>query len=348
MEHGGDWAGYRLEFGGMPLDFSASVSPLGLPERVRQAAASALDCAERYPDPLCRELRERLAEYHGVPAEHIICGGGASDLIYRLVLAVSPKTALVTAPTFSEYENALSLCGCRVSRFLLYRENGFAVSEDILRALDDGPDMLFLCEPNNPTGRTTPPGLLKRILDKCALCGTLLVIDECFIELLDEPEKHTMLGSVSEYLRLFILRAFTKSFGMAGLRLGYGICSDGALLDAMNKSGPPWPVSGPAQAAGVAALKETEYLTKLRKLIHSQRCYLTEGLTELGMSVCPGEANFLLFFSPVPSLGQRLREKGILIRDCSGFHGLGPGWYRVAVRIQEDNRRLLDAVREVL
>ena len=348
MEHGGDWAGYQLEFGSVPLDFSASVSPLGLPERVKRAAANALNTADRYPDPMCRELRGRLSEYLGVPAEGIMCGGGASDLIYRLVLAKAPKTALVTAPTFSEYENALRLCGCGVSRFLLREESDFAVNEDILQAIDSGLDILFLCEPNNPTGRTTSPHLLERILKRCALCGTLLVVDECFIELLNEPEKHTLLGFLPEYSNLFILRAFTKSFGMAGLRLGYGLCSDGVLLDTMYKSGPPWPVSGPAQAAGMAALAEEEYLIELRELIRRERRTLSEGLAELGCRVCRGEANYLLFFSPIPSLGQRLRERGILIRDCSGYHGLGPGWYRVAVRTTEDNRKLLDTLREVL
>ena len=321
LSHGGDWAGYEREYSVPLLDFSANVSPLGIPEKVRQAAVRALDRADRYPDPLCRELREKLSERHSVPADWILCGNGASDLIYRLALAKGPKTALVSAPTFSEYENALTLCGCSVTRFPLRHNNNYAVSEDILTAVAPGLDMMFLCEPNNPTGRTTDRRLLVKILERCAAQGTLLVVDECFNDLLDDPAEHSLLNLLSRSSNLLILRAFTKSYGMAGLRLGYALCRDGELLERMRQSGPPWAVSGPAQAAGLAAL---------------------------GCKVCPGEANYLLFLSPMPNLGQKLRERGILLRDCSNYHGLGPGWYRAAVRSGEENQALLGAMREVL
>lgn len=183
-DHGGDWAGFQRTYGAPPLDFSANVSPLGMPEALRRAAEAALAEADRYPDPLCRELRERLAARHGVPAEWILCGGGAADLIYRLAAARRPKRALVTAPTFSEYENALALWGCRVSRFPLSEGNGFAVTEDVLSAVTPELDLLFLCEPNNPTGRTTDRALLERILERCGDCGTLLAVDECFNDLI--------------------------------------------------------------------------------------------------------------------------------------------------------------------
>ena len=176
-DHGGDWAGFLETYGAPPLDFSSNVSPLGVPEPVRRAAEASLAEAGRYPDPLCRALRKALASCHGVPAEWILCGNGAADLIYRLAAARQPKTALVTAPTFSEYENALTLWGCRVSRFPLSEETGFAVTEDILSRITPELDLLFLCEPNNPTGRTTDRRLLKRVLDRCSASGTLLAVD---------------------------------------------------------------------------------------------------------------------------------------------------------------------------
>ena len=346
LSHGGDWAGYEREYRIPLLDFSANVSPLGVPEVVRQAAIQALDRADRYPDPLCRELREKLSERHGVPADWILCGNGASDLIYRLALAKRPKSALVTAPTFSEYENALTLCGCSVMRFPLRWENQFAVTEDILLA--PGLDMMFLCEPNNPTGRTTDRRLLVKVLERCAAQGTLLVVDECFNDLLDNPVEHSLVKLLSSFPNLLVLRAFTKSYGMAGLRLGYALCRDVRLLEQMRTSGPPWAVSGPAQATGLAALEEDGYLFQLRRLIQRGRPRLAAGLETLGCRVCPGEANYLLFFSPEPNLGELLRERGILLRDCSNFPGLSPGWYRAAVRTKEENQALLRAVREVL
>ena len=151
--HGGDWAGYRAEFGRDPLDFSANVSPLGLPEGVAKAITAALATADRYPDPFCRALREKLAAHEGVPAEQLLCGNGAADLIFRLVWAKRPRKALVTAPTFAEYAAALETVGCTVERYFLREADDFAVTEAFCGAIDDSVDMVFLCQPNNPTGQ---------------------------------------------------------------------------------------------------------------------------------------------------------------------------------------------------
>lgn len=347
-DHGGDWAGFLKTYGAPPLDFSANVSPLGVPEAVRRAAEASLAEADRYPDPLCRELRKRLAARHGIPPEWILCGGGAADLIYRLAAARRPRRALVTAPTFSEYENALKLWGCSVSRLPLSRENHFAVTEDILSAITPEVELVFLCEPNNPTGRTTPRPLLERILERCDDCGTLLAVDECFNDLLDDPEAHTLLGCLPQHSNLLLLRAFTKSHGLAGLRLGYALSQNISLLSSMARGGPPWAVSAPAQAAGAAALECSGDLEALQQLIRRERPRLAAGLEALGCQVCPGEANYLLFFHGAPDLPRRLAERGVLIRDCADYHGLGRGWYRAAVRTEAENTQFLTIFKEVL
>jgi len=347
LTHGGDWAGYHREYGGMPLDFSANVSPLGLPAGVQRAVTAALGQAWRYPDPLCRELRQALAEHHGVQMESILCGNGAADLIFRLVLAARPRRALVTAPTFAEYGQALSLVGCEIESHLLRREEGFAVTESLLARITPGLDMLFLCEPNNPTGRTTQRALLGQICGKCAACGVLLAVDECFNDFLDEPETHSLVGELGRYKNLVIFKAFTKWYAMAGLRLGYCL-GDSALLEKMARCGQPWGVSSLAQAAGVQALRETAYSAALRALVQEQRPLLAEGLRRLGCEVCEGEANYLLFYHCEHRLAQKLKAKGILLRDCSNYPGLGPGWYRAAVRTGAENQTLLRAMREVL
>lgn len=346
--HGGDWAGFEAEYGagGKPLDFSANVSPLGLPEGVRSAAAAALAEAERYPDPLCRALREAIGRAEGVCPDWILCGCGAAGLIYRAVLARRPRRALVTAPAFAEYEAALDLIGCRTSRYPLDEARDFQLDEGFLDAITPETDMVFLCQPNNPTGRTVPPALASAVLDRCQRAGALLVADECFVDFLDDPEAYTMKGALGARKNLLILKAFTKLYAMAGLRLGYCLCGDGALLEAMGRAGQPWAVSGPAQAAGIAALGETEYVQSVRALIARERPRLARALEELGLRVIPGEANYLLFASPRPLL-EPLRRRGILLRDCGNYHGLGRGWYRAAVRTEEDNRRLIAALREI-
>lgn len=343
LTHGGDWAGFQEEYQTLPLDFSANTSPLGLPPGVKAAVTAALEEADRYPDPLCRKLRRRLAKALDVPEDFLLCGNGAADLIDRLALALRPKRALVTAPTFSEYASALTRAGCAVEHFMLTPAEGFCLPEAFLDAITPELDLVFLCEPNNPTGRTTDPALLERILAKCEACGVLLAVDECFVDFLEEPEKHTLRGALSRH-RVFLLRAFTKFYAMAGIRLGYCLCSDTALLQRMRLAGQPWAVSSLAQAAGMAALEETAYAETLRLLIQTQRPLLARGLAACGCRVVPGEANYLLFFHPDAALDQKLRQTGILLRNCANYPGLSPGWYRTAVRTPEENDRLLQAI----
>ena len=188
LVHGGDWAGYRAEFGRDALDFSANVSPLGLPAGVAAAITAALPMADRYPDPLCRALRTKLAAAEGVDSAQILCGNGAADLIYRLALALRPRRALLPAPTFAEYAAALETVDCDVQRFLLREENDFAVTDGFVDAIDDSTDAVFLCQPNNPTGQVTPLVMVQKLLRRCADCGAVLVVDECFLDFLAARE----------------------------------------------------------------------------------------------------------------------------------------------------------------
>ena len=346
LVHGGDWAGYRAQFGRDALDFSANVSPLGLPDGVAQAITASLATADRYPDPLCRELRPKLALHEGVSAENILCGNGAADLIFRLVWAQKPRRALVTAPTFAEYAAALKTVNCTVEPYFLHGENNFAVTADILSAIDETTDIVFLCQPNNPTGQLTPLDLVTRILHRCTECGALLVLDECFLDFLPDHEERTA-KPLLDNKNLLILKAFTKLYGMAGVRLGYCLCKNTSLLETMQASGQPWAVSSLAQAAGLAALNETAYVEQVRTLITQQRPVLTNGLRALGLHVLEGAANYLLFQGS-ETLGEVLRQKGIVLRSCANYPGLDSTWYRTAVRTETENQQLLQALTEVL
>ena len=261
------------------------------------------------------------------------------------MLALRPKRALVTAPCFGEYEAALEAVGTEPLRFPLGED--FVLTEEILSWIAPGLDLLILCNPNNPTGRTAEPSLLRAVVRRCGQTGTRLLLDECFVDFLEEPERHSMKPLLGSEPCLLILRAFTKLWGMAGLRLGYALGADAAFLEAMRRAGPPWGVSQPAQAAGLAALEERDYVERVRALVRAERPRLEVGLRALGLRVVPGEANFLLFQSDRP-LAEPLREQGILIRGCGDFHGLDDSWYRCAVRTPEENERLLSALREVL
>lgn len=348
VRHGGDWAGFQARYGRPPLDFSASISPLGLPEGVRRAVVAALKEADRYPDPQCRVLRARLGEYHHLSPEHILCGNGAADLIFRLALAKRPVRALLPAPTFGEYERVLEGVGSTVEHVFLEEKQDFQLTDQLLEYIKPGLDLLILCEPNNPTGQVTDRALLLEILKRCGQTDTLLAVDECFLDFLPCSEEHSLISQIPTHKNLLIFRAFTKCYAMAGLRLGYALCGDPSLLEAMARMGQAWGVSSVAQEAGLAALEERAYLETLRTLIEGERPRLRSGLEALGCRVVPGQANFLLFQSPVPNLAELLGAKGISIRSCENFLGLGGDWYRVCVRNGEDNDRLLSTMREVM
>ena len=347
LVHGGDWAGYRAEFGRDPLDFSANVSPLGLPEGVARAITAALPTADRYPDPLCRELRAKLALHEGVPTEQILCGNGAADLIFRLVWARKPSRALVTAPTFAEYATALESVGCTVERFFLREQEDFVVTDAFCAAIRPGVDMVFLCQPNNPTGQLASPALVRRAAERCAACGAVLAVDECFLDFLPDGDRWTAKPLLHEDQNLIIFKAFTKLYGMAGVRLGYCLCGDEALLEKMQAAGQPWAVSSLAQAAGIAALKETDYVDEVRALIAQQRPAMTAGLRALGLRVIDGKANYLLFRAD-ETLGERLEKLGVVVRNCGNYPGLDDSWYRTAVRTRRENDALLAALREAM
>lgn len=347
LVHGGDWAGYRAEFGCDALDFSANVSPLGLPAGVAAAITNALPTADRYPDPLCRELRAALAGAEGVPADWILCGNGAADLIFRLALAVRPRRALLPAPTFAEYEAALQTVGCAVQRVFLREENEFAVTEEFIDAVTPETDIVFLCQPNNPTGQVTPPALVERLVRRCAECGAVLVVDECFLDFLPDRDAWTAKQLLRDAPQLIILKAFTKLYAMAGVRLGYALCGDATLLEKMRSAGQPWAVSSLAQAAGLAALQETAYAGAVRALIAEQRPRMAAGLRALGLRVMDGQANYLLFRA-TPDFGEKLRRRGAVVRSCANYPGLDAAWYRTAVRTAEENTRLLQIMGEIL
>lgn len=347
LVHGGDWAGYSEEYGAQPLDFSANVSPLGVPQGVKRAIAEAAHTADRYPDPLCRALSRKLAAHEQVPESYVLCGNGAADLIFRAVLAKKPKKALLTAPAFAEYEAALTACGCDVDYYFLREEHDFRLDEGFLQAITPEIDIVFVCEPNNPTGVSSPRAFLMQVAQRCSDCGALFMLDECFGDFLDEPEDHTMKSALSSFSNLVILKAFTKLYAMAGVRLGYALCANGELVENMRNTGQPWAVSSLAQAAGEAALQETAYVERVRQMVKQERPWMSEQLTRLGCRVIPGEANYLLFYCSVPLI-EPLRKRGILLRSCANYHGLNENWYRTAVRTHEENIRLIQALNEVV
>lgn len=341
--HGGEVYSKAVE-----IDFSANINPLGTPEAVKEAVRDSLPLLSQYPDPYCRALVGAIAEFEGVPAERVLCGNGAAELIFSLCAALGPKRALLPVPSFSEYRTALEAAGCETEFYFMEQSEDFALTERFLPVLEGfGGDMLLLCNPNNPTGQVIDPVLLEEIRDICARKGIFLFIDECFLDLTDGGECLTMKPYLEAHHNLFLLKAFTKSYGMAGLRLGYCLCGNASLLQAMGQTVQPWNVSIPAQKAGVAALKQTAFLEKAKQTIREQREALTGGLRDLGLRAIGSHTNYILFYSD-RELREPLLEKGIQIRSCANYPGLDTGWYRIAVKLPRENETLLAALKEIL
>lgn len=339
--HGGDCWTLDVQ------DFSSNLNPLGLPPAVVAAVTKSATLASAYPDPHCRDLVAKIATVDGVSPDWVVCGNGAADLIFRLAVAWKPKRALVTAPTFSEYEQCLSLVGCETTHHRLLPQEGFAVTQGILEDLTPDLDILFLCSPNNPTGAVLDGELVAQILEKSQENNITVVIDECFLGL--STGGVGLVPYLSRYPNLFLLRAFTKSYAMAGLRLGYGLCANERLLGQLAACGQPWSVSTPAQMAGLAALDCPDWVTQARGLLAVERPKVVTALQNLGLTVYPGQANYVLFQAPgCTDLKARLLEKSILIRDCSNYHGLGDDYYRICIKTNQENQRLLTALQEVL
>ncbi len=341
--HGGDVYSYAAEHGGaMPLDLSANINPFGIPPRVSQAMHDAIARCERYPDPLCRALRHAIGETQHVGAGQIFCGNGAAEVLFRLSAVLRPRHALLTAPTFAEYEQSLS--GCELRFHLLREHEGFALTERFLDALTPDLDAVYLCNPNNPTGRTIDPALLREIVERCKQNGTWLIVDECFLDFLQDEETHTLRTALPDYDRLVLLRAFTKMYAVPGVRLGYCMSANAALINALYRAGQPWNVSVIAQACGVAATQEGEFVRQTAAAIARERGVLTEALRARGLTVYPAQANFVLLHTQDLAFGQKLAQKGILVRDCSNYRGLSAGYYRIAVRDAHARQQLLAAL----
>lgn len=284
------------------LDFSANINPLGTPESVKKAVAETVCDIEKYPDPYCTELRDRLGKHERISAENIVCGNGADDLIFRIVHAFRPERALICVPTFSEYSRALSETGCEIQEHILDEEMDFELGESILTNLDRSLDMCFICTPNNPTGRLIAPEILAKISVKCLENNIILVCDECFMGFVEDSENYSLRQFLNE--KCIILKAFTKLFAMAGIRLGYAVCGSSRIAERIQQSGQFWSVSALAQTAGIAALDETEYVNKTVRYITEERRFLAAELAKIGVKVYDGAANFLMFRSRIEQIGR--------------------------------------------
>jgi threonine-phosphate decarboxylase len=323
------------------LDFSQNINPLGAPKDALEAARRALyEDSSRYPDPEYTGLREALAAYLGVGAEMVVpTNGGAEALFLAARAAGTGGKALVLEPTFSEYAAAAAASGKEPVRRVARREEDFEWDSTPLRDLE-GVSVVFLCNPNNPTGDLLDRGAVLEVAARVVEAGAVLVVDEAFADFVPEISVTDMVDR-----GLWVARSFTKFFAIPGLRLGCLVCEDAGRVQTLQ---PSWPVNSVAAAAGIAAAEDKGFAEASRAEVARLREDLFGALDALpGLQTFPGAANFLLVRGP-DGFPERLARRGVLVRGCGPFYGLGPEFFRVAVRSAEENGRLVAAIREEL
>lgn len=355
--HGGEVWDVAVETGksvGDFVDFSSSVNPLGPSPKAFEAMRDGFGRLTYYPDSNSTVLREAIACNHGgLDKRNVIVGNGSTELIYLFSEAFlnTGDIALVPSPSFGEYESAIRKAGGKPKFIPLNSE--FQVEAEVFKRRMRGAKVVYLCNPNNPTGMLIKQSSLREIVEAALAEDVLVFLDEDFIEFVDDEKGQSLVGDLGRFPNLFILRTFTKFYGLTGLRVGFGL-ADAGIIDILGRVKMPWSVNSLGQAATAAALGDEAHNAKTRIVIKAERKFLLSELAKLkGFRVYPADANY--FFLDVRGSGfsaaqlrEQMLKEGILVRDCSSFHGIDGFYVRVAVRLREENERLLAAFRKVL
>lgn len=348
--HGGDVYSCKGEV----LDFSSNINPLGVPASFREALWEQMDDFTRYPDLQYRALRKSFADYLSFDQpDMIIPGNGAVEIIFKGIMALDIDALVNLSPTFSEYAHAASQKGIQIVDINAYDEDYQHLDLDHVLTLIQPKSLVVLCNPNNPTGTMVEKEEI------CALAGALkenecyLLIDEAFIEFTDGYPQNSMVSELARFPNVLIIRAATKFFGMPGIRLGFGITRNTALVQGIKAQLEPWNVNAAAVIAGCIVYQDQEYIAASRLWIQQERKFLFDRLQEIpGLTVYSSQVNYHLVRMNKEKidawkLKELLLEKGILIRSPDGFHHLSPYHFRLAVKDRVSNEKMLAALREV-
>ncbi len=354
--HGAEVLGAANQSGYSPweiLDFSSSVNPLGPSKKALTAAKEAFKQISAYPDSNSTELRQVIASHYGIKKENLIIGNGSTELMYLFaeVFLKPGEFAVMPAPTFGEYEGAVAKTGEKTKFVKLTKKNQLD-EEAFLREMADA-KIVFLCNPNNPTSKLIPKTALTRIVEAAFAKDTLVFLDEDFLEFVDDEKNLTLIHSISKYPNLFLLRSFTKIYGLTGLRVGYGI-ADSDIIKPLSCAKIPWNINCIAQSAAATALQDEAHLKVTRNLIKKEKTYLSTELTKFeSFTFEEPDANF--YFIDIKKRGltaaqlkSKLLQKSILIRDCTSFRGLDKFHVRIAVKTHQENVRLIEALQWAL
>lgn len=343
-----------MNFLKVKIDFSSNINPLGISRFVLQEIKKNIkQISHAYPDPNCTLLKKCIAEYiqYGIDQNWINIGNGATELIHNFVRCFSSKNSIIPSPTFCEYELASKRCKMKINYVPLSKK--LEIEPDLImeKFKENSNSLIFLCNPNNPTGLVNTEAI-EKILSSINSSKTILLVDESFLDFLDDIEKNSMIPKIKEFDNLAILRSMTKSYGLAGLRLGYLIANP-KLIQQLKSYQITWNVNGIAQIAGIAALNDQEYISKTKKIIQKERDYMYNKINKKQNYTNALRSDVNFFLIKLKDVNSTIYQKimlnchGILVRDCSTFTGMSNDFIRVAVRTHKDNLMLLKAIYDI-
>jgi threonine-phosphate decarboxylase len=337
------------------LEFSGPINFLGPSPKAVEAVKQYAKFIKYYPDPNPLEFKAKIAKYvgHGVEEENIVLGSGSIELIYNITEILPDKfNALIPVPSFSEYEKAALRVGGEVI-FVQLPEDFALETERIKKAVTDDTKIMCICNPHSPSGTLYSKKPILELVRFCNKKGVVFSIDENYIEFADKSEETTIAGLVKDYENLFVIRSVTKFYGMAGIRLGYGIATKDLVAKLENVK-LPWSINSLAAYATLAAFSDVEFVQNTKATIAKERAQLAKSLEEIeGLHVFPSVTNFLLVKIQnrkitSTKLKEQLAKERILIRDCCTFMGLDDSYFRVTIRSAKDNQKLIETIKQAL
>lgn len=338
--------GRLLEFaktGKKYIDFSASINPYGLDPELKKVLKEYIDILEYYPNQDYTEIKALIGKKYNVSEENIYLGNGANSIIFRLFQAFDKKANIcIPVPSFESYRMAAEAVSGDI---IYYNMENLKISKSIFDTLSDNTDILVLTNPNNPTGYLIEDDLLQALLKFCEAKKIFVLLDECFLEFVENGDKYSQISMLSKYKNIAVLRSLTKLFAFPGLRFGYLLTENKDLIRELNRLTPAWDINTLALEAAKFSLKQD--MSRVILKIQNEKSILENKLNSIGIEIFPSKANFLLCRYK-NNLSRDLLESGIIVRDCSDFIGMNDTYFRVAVKTNSENKILVDTIRKLI
>ncbi len=352
FQHGGNIYGNDAPKGGW-LDFSANINPFGVPEYVKKAIISNIDFLEHYPEPDSMELCKAIGKHYGIPVSGIIPGNGATELLYIFFQCIKPKRVVIPVPSFSEYERAAAGAKIPVKYFHLSPADSFKIDFEKLKSILKSGDCVAIGNPDNPTGRLIPKDIMLDFINFAREKNILILIDESFMDFVAESEKYSILQEAVQDDHVFVIHSLTKFYAVPGLRLGFGAGLI-KLIEKLKIGRDVWNVNSLAQKAGEAALSDRAYQEKtLNWILREKEEFYKKIKENQGLQPLHPTVNYMLIDISKTGMKafeavKKMRDRGILIRDCSNYPGLeNLSYIRIAIRDEKSNDIVAKALREV-